>query len=117
MSNIKGKVVAITGASSGIGESTARLLAAKGAHVILGARRIDRLEALAETIARNSPAAMRATKKALWGALEMGLTDACRAGAQQLVSMWGHPDQAEGPRAFAEKREPKWLDLDVEAAT
>lgn len=34
MSNIKGKVVAITGASSGIGESTARLLAAKGAHVI-----------------------------------------------------------------------------------
>ena len=50
MSNIKGKVVAITGASSGIGESTARLLAAKGAHVVLGARRIDRLEALAETI-------------------------------------------------------------------
>ena len=51
MSNIKGKVVAITGASSGIGESTARLLAAKGAHVVVGARRIDRLEALAETIA------------------------------------------------------------------
>ena len=50
MSNIKGKVVAITGASSGIGESTARLLAAKGAHVVLGARRIDRLETLAETI-------------------------------------------------------------------
>ena len=50
MSNIKGKVVAITGPSSGIGESTARLLAAKGAHVVLGARRIDRLEALAETI-------------------------------------------------------------------
>jgi enoyl-CoA hydratase/carnithine racemase len=77
----------------------------------------EEAQALAETIARNSPAAMRATKKALWGALEMGLTDACRAGAQQLVSMWGHPDQAEGPRAFAEKREPKWLDLDVEAAT
>ena len=51
MSNIKGKVVAITGASSGIGESTARLLAAKGAHVVIGARRTDRLEALAETIA------------------------------------------------------------------
>lgn len=50
MSNIKGKVVAITGPSSGIGELTARLLAAKGAHVVLGARRIDRLEALAETI-------------------------------------------------------------------
>ena len=66
---------------------------------------------LAETIARNSPAAMRATKRALWGALELGLTDACRAGAQELVRMWGHPDQEEGPSAFAEKREPQWLPL------
>lgn len=41
--NIKGKVVAITGASSGIGEATAILLAAKGAKVVLGARREDRL--------------------------------------------------------------------------
>lgn len=63
---------------------------------------------LGETIARNSPAAMAATKRALWGALEMGLTDACRAGAKELVSMWGHPDQEEGPRAFAEKRDPAW---------
>ncbi|MCU1462116.1 MAG: echA8 6 [Acidimicrobiales bacterium] len=65
-------------------------------------------QALAETIARNSPAALRATKRALWGALEVGLTDACRLGAKELVSMWGHPDQEEGPRAFAEKREPVW---------
>ena len=57
-------------------------------------------------IARNSPAAMAATKRALWGAFEAGLTDACRAGAAELVSMWGHPDQAEGPAAFADKREP-----------
>jgi enoyl-CoA hydratase/carnithine racemase len=63
---------------------------------------------LGEKIARNSPAAMRATKEALWGALEMGLTDACRAGAAELVGMWGHPDQEEGPRAFAEKREARW---------
>jgi enoyl-CoA hydratase/carnithine racemase len=63
---------------------------------------------LGETIARNSPAAMAATKRALWGALELGLTDACRAGAHELVSMWGHPDQAEGPAAFADKREPRW---------
>jgi enoyl-CoA hydratase/carnithine racemase len=68
----------------------------------------EEAQALAEKIARNSPAAMRATKKALWGALEMGLTDACRAGAQHLVSMWGHPDQEEGPRAFSEKREADW---------
>jgi enoyl-CoA hydratase len=69
----------------------------------------DEAQALAEKIARNSPAAMAATKRALWGALEMGLTDACRAGAQELVSMWGHPDQEEGPRAFAEKRDPVWV--------
>lgn len=68
----------------------------------------DQAQALAEKIARNSPAAMAATKRALWGALEAGLTDACRAGAKELVSMWGHPDQEEGPRAFAEKRAPNW---------
>jgi len=68
-----------------------------------------RAQELAETIARNSPAAMAATKRALWGALELGLTDACRAGARELIGMWGHPDQEEGPRAFAEKREPRWL--------
>ncbi|WP_339784790.1 SDR family oxidoreductase [Paenibacillus sp. FSL R7-0313] len=50
MSNVKGKVVVITGASSGIGESTARLLAQHGAHVVIGARRIERLEALASSI-------------------------------------------------------------------
>jgi enoyl-CoA hydratase len=74
----------------------------------------DEAQTLAEKIARNSPAAMRATKKALWGALEVGLTDACRAGALELVSMWGHPDQEEGPRAFAEKREPVWAPLSDE---
>ena len=68
----------------------------------------DAAQELAETIARNSPAAMAATKRALWSALEHGLTDACKAGSAELVSMWGHPDQEEGPRAFAEKREPQW---------
>jgi enoyl-CoA hydratase len=68
---------------------------------------------LAETIAKNSPAAMRATKKALWGAVEMGLRDACRAGSQQLIAMWGHPDQEEGPLAFAEKREPAWVEQET----
>jgi NADP-dependent 3-hydroxy acid dehydrogenase YdfG len=50
MSGIKGKVIAITGASSGIGEAAARLLAQKGAHVVLGARRTDRLESLVSAI-------------------------------------------------------------------
>jgi len=50
MSTLKGKVVVITGASSGIGEATARLLAEKGALVVIGARRLDRLETLASAI-------------------------------------------------------------------
>ena len=51
MSGIKGKVVIITGASSGIGKATALLLASRGATVVLGARSLDRLEALTGVIA------------------------------------------------------------------
>ncbi|MEV5239534.1 SDR family oxidoreductase [Streptomyces cinnamoneus] len=52
MSGIEGKVVAITGASSGIGEATALLLAERGAKVVLGARRPERLQTLAARIER-----------------------------------------------------------------
>jgi len=48
--NIADKVVVITGASSGIGESTARFLAGSGAKVVLGARRTDRIDALVKDI-------------------------------------------------------------------
>ncbi|MDQ0230188.1 SDR family oxidoreductase [Metabacillus malikii] len=50
MSGINGKVVVITGASSGIGEATARLLASQGANVVIGARRLEKLEKLAAEI-------------------------------------------------------------------
>jgi NADP-dependent 3-hydroxy acid dehydrogenase YdfG len=52
MSGTEGKVVVITGASSGISEATALLLAERGAKVVLGARGLDRLEALADRIVR-----------------------------------------------------------------
>ncbi|SOX54013.1 NAD(P)-dependent oxidoreductase [Mycobacterium ahvazicum] len=50
MTGIEGKVVAVTGASSGIGEATARLLAGRGARVVLGARRVERLDEIAGEI-------------------------------------------------------------------
>lgn len=49
---IKEKVVILTGASSGIGEATARLLASQGAKVVLGARRVYRLKQIADEIAQ-----------------------------------------------------------------
>jgi NADP-dependent 3-hydroxy acid dehydrogenase YdfG len=57
MTGIEGRVVAITGASSGIGEATARLLAERGARVVLGARRVERLDALAREIRERGGAA------------------------------------------------------------
>ena len=56
--NIEGKVVVITGASSGLGEATARLLAAQGASVVLGARRADRIQSLAEELTRSGGKAL-----------------------------------------------------------
>jgi NADP-dependent 3-hydroxy acid dehydrogenase YdfG len=56
--NIEGKVVVITGASSGLGEATARLLSAQGASVVLGARRIDRLRILADELSRRGGKAL-----------------------------------------------------------
>ncbi|SHK51021.1 SDR family oxidoreductase [Paraburkholderia terricola] len=54
--NINGKVVVITGASSGLGAETARHLSRQGAKVVLGARRLDRLNALASALGLNAKA-------------------------------------------------------------
>lgn len=70
--NISGKVILITGASSGLGEAAARHLAKEGATVVLGARRIDRLKTLEAEINKEG--------KAL--ALQVDVTD-----AEQLKKM------------------------------
>jgi NADP-dependent 3-hydroxy acid dehydrogenase YdfG len=56
--NIAGKVVVITGASSGLGEATARHLSARGASVALGARRVDRLQSLVGELTASGGKAM-----------------------------------------------------------
>ncbi len=113
--------MALAGVHEHIDASRARQLGILSQVVDPPERLRDEAQLLAEKIARNSPAAMRVTKQALWGALDVGLTDACRAGARAVASLWGHPDQEEGPRAFAHKREPEWqplepLDVDDEGA-
>jgi NADP-dependent 3-hydroxy acid dehydrogenase YdfG len=71
---IAGKVVVVTGASSGLGEATARLLSEQGATVVLGARRIERLRSLADALTAGGAKAL---------AVETDVTD--RGQVQRLV--------------------------------
>jgi E-phenylitaconyl-CoA hydratase len=65
-------------------------------------------EEMARSLLKNSPQAMALSKKAVWGALEHGYTDAMERGWDLLKGHWDHPDFVEGPQAFGEKREPRW---------
>lgn len=72
---------------------------------------------LAAAVATNSPTAMRATKKALWHSLEVGLSEAKAAAAEEIWRLRNHPDHAEGVRAWREKRPAAWQPLEpVEAS-
>ena len=82
---IAGKVVVITGASSGLGEATARLLSAGGAAVALGARRADRLRALANEISDKGG-------KALAIATDVTSRDQVKALVEQAVQRFGRID-------------------------
>jgi enoyl-CoA hydratase/carnithine racemase len=71
---------------------------------------LDRAMELARQTAAASPATLQISLKAIWESLEMGLTDAYHNGYAPLAAHWQHPDAAEGPQAFMEKREPNWAD-------
>jgi NADP-dependent 3-hydroxy acid dehydrogenase YdfG len=85
MARLDGKVVVVTGASSGIGEATVRALAAEGAAVVAGARRKERLDALVEEVARGGGKAI---------AVECDVTDEEQAHSlvQRAVDEFGHID-------------------------
>jgi enoyl-CoA hydratase/carnithine racemase len=70
---------------------------------------LDRALALAEMAASGSPAAIEASKRAIRAALERPMADAMQHGWELLLAHRQHPDCNEGPKAFAEKREPTWL--------
>jgi E-phenylitaconyl-CoA hydratase len=63
---------------------------------------------MAEAMLGNSPQAMALSKQAVWAARERGYSDALEYAWALLRLHWSHPDFAEGPRAFAEQREPVW---------
>ncbi len=83
--NIAGKTVVITGASSGLGEAAARLLAAEGASVVLGARRADRLASLADELTQ-------AGGKALALATDVTRCDQVKGLVDAAVAAYGRVD-------------------------
>jgi NADP-dependent 3-hydroxy acid dehydrogenase YdfG len=83
--NIEGKVVVITGASSGLGEATARHLSAQGATVVLGARRVERIESLADELSGSGG-------KALAVATDVTDSDQVKKLVEAAVETYGRVD-------------------------
>ncbi len=69
---------------------------------------LDGAMTIAQEISKNSPNANSLSMRAVWSATEMPYTQAVEYGYALLRMHWLHPDFKEGPRAFAEKREPQW---------
>src|SRR5437762_7716815 len=83
--NIEGKVVVITGASSGLGEASARLLSAEGATVVLGARRVERIQSLADELTGSGGKALAVTT-------DVTQFDQVKRLVEAAVETYGHID-------------------------
>jgi E-phenylitaconyl-CoA hydratase len=71
---------------------------------------LETADEIAHQIAANSPTAVQLSMQCLWGSLEMPYTQAMEYAWALLRMHWDHPDFKEGPRAFAEKRDPVWYE-------
>jgi enoyl-CoA hydratase/carnithine racemase len=69
---------------------------------------MDRALDVAQKIASNSPVAVQQSVRILWETLDMPLTEALASSLRRSAELRGHPDSTEGPRAWAEKRDPQW---------
>jgi enoyl-CoA hydratase/carnithine racemase len=76
--------------------------------VVPAARLMERARELAAIVARQSPTALARTKRALWRSLEHGLEAGLDVAYRELEAHADHPDMIEGPKAFFEKRKPRW---------
>ncbi|HEX6659373.1 MAG TPA: enoyl-CoA hydratase-related protein [Ilumatobacter sp.] len=71
---------------------------------------LETADEIAHQIAANSPAAVQLSMQCLWASLEMPYTQSLEYAWALLRMHWDHPDFKEGPRAFAEKRDPVWYE-------
>jgi len=99
--------LALLGGAERIGAQRALELGMVGAVVPL-ARLMPRARELAEKIAQHSPTALARSKQAIWEGLQVGLDEALAATWTMIQAHGHHPDHLEGPKAFAEKRRPRW---------
>ena len=69
---------------------------------------MEKAEEIAQSMLKSSPHALALSKQAVWSSVEMGYKNSIEYGYALLRLHWQHPDFIEGPRAFAEKRDPHW---------
>jgi enoyl-CoA hydratase/carnithine racemase len=69
---------------------------------------MEKAEEIAQSMLKSSPHALALSKQAVWSSVEMGYKNSIEYGYALLRLHWQHPDFLEGPRAFAEKRDPQW---------
>jgi enoyl-CoA hydratase/carnithine racemase len=99
--------MALLGGSERMSAQRAREIGLVG-EVVPGERVLARARELAAQIAQHSPTALARSKRAIWRSLDRGLEQALAETWQDIREHTEHPDLEEGPKAFVERRRPRW---------